>query len=66
MSVGWFSFAMALVGFIFTDVTLTTNANDKSMKNKKNTIKAGGSTAFEQNVDWTGWVSGYPLDCYDY
>ena len=19
-----------------------------------------------QNVDWTGWVSGYPLDCYDY
>ena len=33
---------------------------------QKNTIKAGGSTAFEQNVDWTGWVSGYPLDCYDY
>ena len=33
---------------------------------KKNTIKAGGSTARAQNVDWTGWVSGYPLDCYDY
>ena len=32
----------------------------------KNTIKAGGSTARAQNVDWTGWVSGYPLDCYDY
>ena len=32
----------------------------------KNTIKAGGSTAHAQNVDWTGWVSGYPLDCYDY
>ena len=35
MSVGWFSFAMALVGFIFTDVTLTTDANYKSMNNKK-------------------------------
>ena len=32
----------------------------------KNTIKAGGSTARAQNVDWTGWLSGYPLDCYDY
>ena len=29
----------------------------------KNTIKAGGSTAFEQNVYW---MDGYPLDCYDY
>ena len=33
----------------------------------KNTIKAGGSTAFEQNVDWvSGWSGWYPLDCYDY
>ena len=34
----------------------------------KNTIKAGDSTARAQNVDWMGdgWVSGYPLDCYDY
>ena len=35
--------------------------------NDKNTIKAGGSTAFQQNVDWvSGWSGWYPLDCYDY
>ena len=34
--------------------------------NINNTIKAGGSTAFEQNV-WVGeWMDGYPLDCYDF
>ena len=34
----------------------------------KNTIKAGGSTARAQNVEWVSGVewSGYPLDCYDY
>ena len=32
----------------------------------KNTIKAGGSTACAQNVDWVSGVDGYPLDCYDY
>ena len=33
-----------------------------------NTIKAGGSTKRAQNVglDWSGWMDGYPLDCYDY
>ena len=36
--------------------------------NNKNTIKAGGSTAHAQNVDWVSGVewSGYPLDCYEY
>ena len=35
---------------------------------KKNTIKAGGSTARAQNVDWMdGWMDEwYLLDCYDY
>ena len=30
---------------------------------EKNTIKAGGSTATKMS---TGWMDGYPLDCYDY
>ena len=46
--------------------SLTDNLKSRDASASKNTIKAGGSTAFEQNVDWTGWVSGYPLDCYDY
>ena len=36
-------------------------------EDEKNTIKAGGSTARAQNVDWvSGWSGWYPLDCYDY
>ena len=34
--------------------------------NTKNTIKAGGSTAICKMSEWTEWMDGYPLDCYDY
>ena len=36
----------------------------EQMKGNK-TIKAGGTTA-PQMSEWTGWMDGYPLDCYNY
>ena len=35
------------------------------MRKTNKTIKAGGSTAPKMS-EWSGWVGGYPLDCYDY